>query len=111
LSARTPPKVLFQPGLKSNRSLIAVQARVAGLDPRNEGVHDLDRRQVTPADAERQLRRAHEGQLVRERHAISSSLWVRGRGSMSRFLAAKDDRSQQQPAAKLTHRFDRRPPR
>jgi hypothetical protein len=45
-----------------------IEARVARLDPREESVDHLDRRQLTPADAQRQLGGAHVGQFVRQCH-------------------------------------------
>jgi hypothetical protein len=45
-----------------------VHARVAGLDPGDERVDHLDRRQIVPADAERQFGRRQARELVRERH-------------------------------------------
>ena len=68
----------------------SVEARVARLDPRDEGVHDLDRRQVAPADAQRQLGCAHEGQLVRQRHVLSSDFFVGGTTPRHPASAASD---------------------
>jgi hypothetical protein len=62
-----------------------VQARVAGLDPGDERVDHLDRRQIAPADAERQFGRRQARELVRERHR-SLLVWIvqEGRSALVR---------------------------
>src|SRR5690606_18968484 len=44
-----------------------VEAGIAGLDPRDERVHHLQRRQLPPPDARRQLERRDVGEFLRER--------------------------------------------
>ena len=62
-----------------------VEARIAGLDPGDERVEDLDRGEIPPADAGREFVGGDVREFVREGHGPPLS-----RAPMPRFIVSRD---------------------